>query len=234
MLTLITCTGDRPVSFKLLEQFIAKQTFQKYRWLVIDDGIEPTNCSMGQEYTRNWPRKNNKHSLMNQLKYLHTCYIINTPILFIEDDDWYGREYLDTMNALLRYYDLVGTIPARYYSLEKQGYKIFNNKKHASLAQTGISSNIWKNIDTLLEGDCYLDLRLFAQKFNTCLLPTIVPMHVGLKQLPTGRKGLTNYQITPSDKRIRYRYIRDKNYEKLIEWVGAEDTKLILSTYGVK
>ena len=54
-LTILTCTGDRPEQFRHCEVYVARQTLQATRWIVVDDGRTPTVVTMGQSVIRRSP-----------------------------------------------------------------------------------------------------------------------------------------------------------------------------------
>ena len=56
VITLITPTGDRHEAFALCEKWIGRQSYiGQIQWVVVDDGHEPTETTLGQEVLRPEP-----------------------------------------------------------------------------------------------------------------------------------------------------------------------------------
>lgn len=103
--TLITPTGDRPEAWALCEKWMARQTRQPDRWLVGDDGEEPTVFTMGQQVHRvaSLPKGSKKARVRRNFAQLlgHCPVSYDDVIVSIEDDDWYAPTYIEEMVAAL-------------------------------------------------------------------------------------------------------------------------------------
>lgn len=146
MLNLITLTGDRQWAFDLCEQYMARQTIKWGRWIVVDDGKEPTKCSLDQVYLRLdpglSPRESFRQNMLNALTRLGNLGRSNKRqpedrVLFIEDDDWYSRWHIENVNSYLDRASIAGECHAKYYNVYHRKYYVHPNTSHASLCQTG-------------------------------------------------------------------------------------------------
>src|SRR5690606_28895711 len=102
MITLLTCTGDRPLLFQRLERWMARQTVPWTHWIVVDDGVRPTRCTLGQRSIRlpagsapSVSFAKNLAAAFDELSNLADSEFV----CFIEDDDWYAPDYLASMLA---------------------------------------------------------------------------------------------------------------------------------------
>jgi hypothetical protein len=231
MITIITPTGDRPEAFELTRKWIFKQTKQPDQWLVIDDGKVPLPVHLrnGLEYVRRVPQENEGHTLtLNMRKSL--TYIKGDIILIVEDDDWYGPTYVETMSNLLNNYDLVGERFARYYYLPAMKYRRIGNDRHASFCQTGFTRKLLPLFESCLPGDPYIDARLWASVISGSYLITDTEdakkLHCSFKGLK-GRHGIG----TGHNENARY-YNTDVGLEFLVKWVGEENARIYMGHVG--
>jgi glycosyltransferase involved in cell wall biosynthesis len=228
-ITCITPTGDRLEAFALTRKWMASQTMQPDQWLVIDDGKTPLpeHLKEGLDYFRRVPKEREGHTLTLNMK-AALPYIKGEIILIIEDDDWYGPEYIKTMYEHLLNHDLVGEGCARYYHAKAQKYYRVNNKEHASFCQTGFTRKIMPLFEKSIEGDPYIDMRFWLHNarehaFLFYDIEDKLQLHCSLKGLK-GRAGIGTGHDTQS-----YYYKDDPNGEYLKKWVGEENAKLYLA-----
>lgn len=139
--TVITCTGDRPEAFILLNKWMNRQTKQPNQWIVVDDGESPI-MGIGQfEYVRRISETKFKHTLcLNMAEALER--IKYSKVLFMEDDDWYSPSYIEYMSKLLDKADLVGINRAVFYHPQNRTYIVKNPVKQPALFQTGMKNTI--------------------------------------------------------------------------------------------
>lgn len=139
MLTLITVTGDRHLSFAQCEKYMARQTVSAQRWIVVDDGNVPTAVTMGQDYHRLEPGQTSNESFRSNMTHaLNICRTgVSDRVLFIEDDDWYSRWHIEIMNHLLMVSSITGQARAKYYNAKQRKFQVMQNSQHASTAQMG-------------------------------------------------------------------------------------------------
>jgi len=151
-------------------------------------------------------------------------------VLIIEDDDWYGPKYISTMKDLLNSYDLVGEANARYYHLPTMKYSRIGNGTHASLCQTGFRKEILPIFEKCLDGDPYIDMRIWSRvpdkKFLISDDNDNLKLHCSLKGL-RGRKGIGSGHRSHS----RY-YKPDAGLRMLINWVGEENARIYVIIWG--
>jgi hypothetical protein len=231
MITAITPTGDRLEAFELTRKWIFSQTVKPDQWLVIDDGETPLPVLLREdlEYIRREPKANEGHTLTLNMKAV-LPYIKGDIILIIEDDDWYGPTYIDTMSKYLKTYDLVGESHARYYHLPMMKCRRIGNDTHASFCQTGFTKKILPIFEKCLEGNPYIDMRLWLSvKDNKYLITDIndtLKLHCSMKGLK-GRKGIGSGH----DKNAGY-YQLDSGLGNLIAWVGEKNAHIYMKHVG--
>lgn len=222
-ITLITATGDRPWAFSLCEKYVARQTKQDFHWIVVDDGKEPTQVTMGQQYIRLNPTDTVEASFRRNL--LTGLSAASTKrILFWEDDDWYSPWYVEEMSAMFDKAKIVGQGRCKYYHVRSGQYKIHPNTAHASLAQTGISGNV------IPIAKRYLETHPRPQQLDGALWKrSMIPEHdkfllgastllVSMKGVP-GRGGLG---IDHIPEKLDTGYRVDEDGSMLKRWLGDD------------
>lgn len=195
MLTLITPTGGRPEAFALCERWMAAQTVKWDQWIVVDDCDPPTPTTLGQTVIRPEPlwQPGDNTQARNLLAALPL--IEGDLIAIIEDDDWYGPRYLESIETYLQIFLAVGQIPACYYNVPASMWRNNKNDNHASLCQTAFHASELRNLEAVIHlAPKFIDLEFWhrerAIKEQTTLLYTPKhPLCVGMKGLP-GRDGI--------------------------------------------
>lgn len=229
MLSLITPTSDRPLAFALCERWMARQTYRgPMEWIVADDGIAPAPCAIAQIHLR---RPNNPDPRASFCGNLVAAleHATGDKILFIEDDDWYARDYLEFACGLLDEAEIAGEGNARYYHVPTRRWQTCGNRDHASLCQTGIRRDL---VAPLLElarraDTTFIDLRLWSELsagLHRILLPE--SLHAcGMKGLP-GRGGIGIGHRPEPDLPV------DLDGRQLAAWIGAFDADIYFSKFG--
>jgi len=231
MITCITPTGDRPEAFKLTRKWIFSQTRKPDQWIVIDDGKKSMSKELQSdlEYVRREPKDGEGHTLVLNMKEA-VKHIKGDMILIIEDDDWYGPKYIETMESKLQIYDLVGEMLARYYHLVAMKYRRIGNTQHASFCQTGFTKRLLPTFISCLDGDPYIDARLWAAvKENKFLINDgndELKLHCSLKGL-RGRKGIGSGHNVDAGY-----YNVDVGLFYLVKWIGEENARLYMKHVG--
>lgn len=210
-ITALTCTGDRPVCLNLLSKWIANQTMPIDQWLVIDDGKGPFIPSLNCDYVYRKPNDGEGQTLNLNLQEA-LPHIKGDIIFFMEDDEYYAKDYVKTMVEKIQDYMIVGICKSKYYHLPTRTYFAHHNYSHASLAQTAIAKAALPVLKEVLDGDAFIDIRLwnnlcngnpetkqFVKNFNhqgTVINNQAVLfddgkdyLYVGMKGMP-GRKGI--------------------------------------------
>lgn len=157
----ITVTGDRQEAFSLCRLWMHKQTVHPDRWIVVDDGHEPLrHIPPTCEYLRREPQADDpKHTMILNLKECISL-IDKGNIFFIEDDEYYAPNYIETMCSYLETYDIVGIGRSKYYHM-RGGWIRHMNLGHASLAETAFRGFLLERFKQLLTGNSFLDIRLW-------------------------------------------------------------------------
>ena len=162
LLTLITPTGDRPEAFALCEEWIRKQRYcGKYEWIVVDDGQQPTECTMGQHYIRRQPSEG--HTLCANLR-AALPHVNGQRLLIIEDDEYYGPDYLSTMMAQLLFADIVGERASKYYFVQERKWIQYPSWHHVALCRIGMTSAVYPELQRAVDDSDHrsVDLRLWS------------------------------------------------------------------------
>jgi hypothetical protein len=199
---------------------MSRQTFRDFHWIVVDDGLIPTKMNMDQEYYRLEPESGDGTTYPRNLE-LALKGVKTDLILFIEDDDWYDRAYVNIMRDHLGLFDLVGDIPSIYYHVSIPAWMLMNNKNHASLCQTGMNRKLIPLLEKILERrSAGIDINLWRSWKGKKILmrPTECwPLCVGMKGLP-GRSGIGIGHKNHKN------YKRDEGHVKLRELIGSDIT----------
>jgi glycosyltransferase involved in cell wall biosynthesis len=216
--TLITCTGGRSLAFRFCEKWIRRQTYRgEVQWIVVDDCEPETMLDMGQEQIRPTPFwRPGKVTLSRNLA-AALPHVRHEKILFIEDDDWYGPEYVAHMVEALDQAPLAGQTPSRYYNVAARKWRLYEGGRHASLCQTGIRTNLLPDLHAALRTGA-IDMHLWARAGTLGLLWQAMDV-VGIKGMP-GRKGI-GVGHRPSEK-----WHDDLDLQQLTAWIGAQDAGL--------
>ncbi len=242
MITLITCTGHRPIAFKLCVEHVTAQTYAgRIQWIVINDDtksadLKPLLTGLDKRFTpelyqgpENWrpgvsTLKGNMEQAFKNVK--------GSRIFFIEDDDYYSPQYLSIMNGWLDQADVVGESNACYYNLKVPGWRRMQNYQQASLAQTGVKAEHLGLVKAACSMNGNIDGNLWelAHKQGLrCMLAADFKLSVGMKGLP-GRPGLGIGHVFQG-------YLTDPNLAMLRKWLGDDAlkyTKLMQELYARK
>lgn len=217
-ISIITPTGGRPEAFRLCENFIQNQTVKPTEWIVVDDCLPRTPCTMGQKYIRgprNWEPDVNtqRFNLEAALKE------VTGEILFLlEDDDYFAPNYIEVFLTYLKEAHIVGLSNSRYYNLKVPGWKIMQNYAHASLSQTAIRASLYPSLmKSINSGELYFDVHLWRQVRDSetpMLLLGNSSLGLGIKGMP-GRGGITGYHRSKD-------FYLDSDFTVLKKWVGRD------------
>jgi len=220
--TVITPTGDRPEALALLRRWMATQTRQADQWIIIDDGTKPVKAKKfpGAKVIRRNPRKDDPACTLGENLRVALPHIAHEKVLVMEDDDWYGPDYIATMADLLEDHELVGISGTKYYHPGIPGYREMGRGDHASLSQTAFRKSLLPELEKAIPFDnslpdypeCSVDMRLWARaNGNSRLVPGAdMQLHCSIKGMP-GRGGAG----VGHDKRF---YTPDKDLTKFQEW----------------
>jgi len=229
VLSLITPTGGRPAAFRLLERYIADQTYTgMVEWIVVDDGPAPMTIT-GPKLIRAprvirrepcWTPRGGPTLVANLAAGLREAR--GEKILFIEDDECYLPRYLENMEAALDRHQIAGQVPARYYNVRTRTYRVLSNETHASLCQTGIRRELVEPFLGMLQAlpNPFLDIPLW-RRFGPDGLSFGAADVVSIKGMP-GRPG-----IGAGHRPSGVSWNRDPDCVELRSWVGTRYTEYL-------
>jgi len=163
-LSLLTCHCDRPEAFALCERWMARQSRGWHQWIVMDDGLRRQPVTMGQEY-HYVPWMRGKGSLARKVRYvLDRGLLTGDALVFIENDDWYGPDYLQWLASALEMDSLVGEGSALYYNVRARWWSECGNFQHASLCSTALARFGWSYLHRLIAYDDnpFIDAQLWG------------------------------------------------------------------------
>lgn len=222
----VTPTGDREDSFKELIICMNKQHIKPDNWIIVDDGRTPMSKDMlstievPYTYIRETPMS--EHSLSRNMR-TALQHITEGDIIIIEDDEWYGQDYIQQRSSELDSVCLTGDLYRYRYSLSNGGtWGISRNSRFSCLHSTAFRSDILpvvkKAIGTSNRHD--VDVRIWDAVKNENTIPYMLyhntkPYMVTLKAWPNGRAGTMNLHRRPLGN-------KDSECSKLMEWVGED------------
>jgi len=224
LVTLITCTGNRPDAWELCQKFMFRQTIFKQlnvEWLVVDDGDTAVKLQSSVQRLirgpKTWEEGINTHRLNMDLA-LATAK--GEFIFVVEDDDFYKPNYLEVMLELLQHFEVVGEGNAKYYNVSVPGYKTMHNREHCSLCQTALRASqkdrLYKAVNS---GELFFDIvfwrSVIEDEVSSCIF-TDKDLCIGMKGLP-GRTG-----IGVGHRKEKKDFYFDPKYKKLVEWLGQD------------
>jgi glycosyltransferase involved in cell wall biosynthesis len=162
-ISVITCTGDRPLAFSLCQKWIEQQTVKPNQWIIIDDGfipmIKPDLPYV--VYIRREPKPSDiKPTMILNIKQALKL-LTGDKIIFMEDDEYYTSKYIEEMSKRLDQYEIVGIGRSKYYMIGSNSYHHHANMGHASLAQTAFTKAFMSDFLNVLEGNSFIDIRLW-------------------------------------------------------------------------
>jgi glycosyltransferase involved in cell wall biosynthesis len=238
-LSIITPTGDRYESLRLLFKFLMNQTFFASGgladWIVVDDGETDAAARAVSEFSdsdlanlgiqvfhiqaRGQKYLKGPRSLgANMLHGLDLA--TSSKILVMEDDDCYLPGYLDDMFRRLEGSWAVGTVWQKYYHLPSRSYRIFRNRGSA-LCSTGFAEALKPDMKAaakhcLSSGckglDAFFWSRLMRSGRKLDIFEPEQDLMIGMKGMP-GRSGIG---VGHRPKKFK----KDPNLSILREWVG--------------
>ena len=196
--TVITPTGDRPECLELLRQWVAHQTRQPDQWLIVDDGKNPVQAVPEAHVVHRLRQADDLGCTLGKNLEMAMRFVKHNKIIIMEDDDWYGPDYLKTMASLLDDHELVGIWGTNYYNPKLPGYMKMGRNDHASMSQTGFRKSFIPKLLRAIPGDCSVDFRIWFSFENGKYIegkPTghLIPgegkyLHCSMKEMP-GRPG---------------------------------------------
>lgn len=132
-------------------------------------------------------------------------------IAFIENDDWYSPQYLETMAhywTLFKEPQLMGTDYTIYYHLKLRAWFHIPHPRRASAMNTLIKPDLW--IDWPVDNEPYTDIAIWKQ-MPGCLFKPQHPIALGMKHGEGLCGGITHIN----------RFNRFKNTDYDFEWLKS-------------
>lgn len=228
VISVITPTGDRPEAFALCEKWVAHQDFLKsnvqWEWLVADDGQVPMTCTMGQIKV---PVSVSNSLVSTQFKNLTALlsYAKGDFIIIVEDDDYYGPQHFTSLLFALNHASLAAEYPTRYYNVKTRTYRVWDNKLHASLCQTGFRKEVIPEVIDICNQEKWIDITLWNTFSGRRLLYEAGNV-VGIKGMP-GRPGISHAH---SGRGVGWR--SDLDLVTLAQWIGKDSE--VYKPYAVR
>ena len=236
-ISVITPTGGRSLAFELCELCMSKQTIQPYEWIVVDDYIVPTQCTMGQKVIRRQPFwKTGQMTLQKNL--LEALKVVTGDIIFIiEDDDWYSPNYIENMVKKIETLSegkpignsslLIGEGVSLYYNIRNYTYYYFNNMSYSSLFQTAFTKDLIPQINNLLikyMDNLYFDGCLWKdlEHCNKIVFLTKSPWSIGMK----GLRGKRFMHTFGHNKELSF--LDEKHFYFLEKMIGKTDAEIYM------
>jgi hypothetical protein len=224
MLIALTPTGMRPEALKLCREYLSRQNLSTPRlWLVIDDGPQESSITTLKNDWDTvilrpghvWSASTNTQSrnILAGLDWINAQNIDDVQIAIIEDDDWYGPDWLAFVQAALSEVDLIGEDKARYYNVQYRLYNRLDNIHHASLRASAVTRNGIAALRAACEtGLPLIDLEIWKSDISKRLVEST--MTVGIKGMP-GRPGIAEGHHDNFGK-------QDLDCSVLMDWIGAD------------
>jgi hypothetical protein len=224
----ITPTGDRPEALALLRRWVSRQIRQPDQWLIVDDGQVPVDAARfpGATVIRREPQADDPPCTLGKNLAAALALVAHDKVIVMEDDDWYGPEYIETLAGLLDVHELAGIWGTKCYHPGVPGWKDMGREDHASLSQTGFRKSLIPDVFEAIPGDgklpdCSVDLRLWwnHNQGRGFLLPGADRrLHCAIKGLP-GRAGAG----CAHERRL---FQVDSDLKKFREWCDDPDIYL--------
>ena len=115
MISLITCTGNRPEAFALCEQYMLRQTYEgEVQWIIVNDCMERGVFPLPKK-KKGWivqlyhgpmkwePGINTQRPNMDAALQV----VLGKKILIIEDDDFDDEDVSESPNFVIKHYKVI-------------------------------------------------------------------------------------------------------------------------------
>jgi len=222
MITVITATGDRHLTFELSQRWMENQTVKPDEWIVIDDGSECVRLTYKGNVRHVIRKKQEDEPKFTMLLNLEEAIknINGDKIIIWEDDEYYAPNYIEVMSKKLDEFELVGIGESKYYHITGKYFRHVNKEK-SSLAQTSFRNSLLPQFTKILDfckqtGNMYLDMKLWKANITVSkhiFFDNEASLYCGIKGME-GRKG-----IGWAHEEKLYRMSEDVNNEVLKQWV---------------
>jgi len=226
-LVVITPTGGRHQSFKMLAECVRRQTYTgPVRWIVIDDCDPETEIpKVPPNWEVEWIRPEHRWSKgrNTQRRNLRIALRRVRPddkVTCFEDDEHIAPQWLETLSKALDRHDLVGQKLCRKYNVKHRRALEINHPTRASLACTGMKGKALRMFRELcIQGPVILDGPLWQYTGSKALIGGAYV--TGIKGVP-GRGGID------SGHKAKFGDREDPDGALLRSWIG-DDAEVYLS-----
>jgi hypothetical protein len=201
---------------------MSRQSLAWTNWIVVDDGVEPTRCTLGQRYVRLPSGLKPAESFANNMETAlreHSRLGDSEYVFVIEDDDWYGPNHIASLFIALLNADLAGEPRAPFYNVPYRCHSTCGNNHYAALCATAFRASLIPQILPLMDpNDTELDRRIWEQ--TRCSKHLQSTRHcVGLKG-QGGRPGLCSGHVPIG-------YTPDPDGRVLRKWIHTDADEVL-------
>lgn len=197
-LYVITPTGDRDAAIRLCIRHMNRQTRKPDRWIIVDDGVSGAleelsrNIEVPHEVVRLPPMKG--HSLVRNMRAGLERVPDDAMLCIVEDDDWYGRDYLEHMAAALERSPAAGTWGCFTYNVARRcfmhGARVNRHVALHGLAVSGAALAHFRRV--VAEARGYSLDRYFCRGWTGGFSYSYCAPVVHIAGIPCARRGTTS------------------------------------------
>lgn len=195
---LLTPTSGRPQHLRMVNYYLGEAPWDS--WVVATDCPEDEATNTGQNIVRRQRAEpeNTNTVVQNVLAGLDVI-PINSKVIIIEDDDYYGEGYVELMSDMLDHVDLVGIDRYWIYNLAFRKKMFRNISDSCPLAATSFNytPSIKEQLarigeDCIRRGDPYLDASIWnGLAADRAIVTLSKRLFVQFKNYGTGKPGVT-------------------------------------------
>jgi hypothetical protein len=245
----VTPTGGRPEAFEFCVAYMVRQTYiGDVDWIIAHDidmpelsatAIMPTNWRVHPVRAPwTWAEGMNTQAALMALGLRRAMEhgAGQRPVLIVEDDDFYPKQYLRRMADAFRRVSpacgAVGYIRTTYYNVHNRTWRAMHNHQHASLCETGV---IGSAVDMLLRicdqrarnphRKGFLDIDLWAGVHQVRRKDAVHFMEAKPGLRPVGIKGMPGRPGIGSGHRPNGKWTADHDLTWLREHIGFADAE---------
>ena len=226
-LTVITATRDRPGGLSLCEEWLSRQTFKDFEWIVVDDG----DVKAGKpELCTNYIERPASDAGMTYIQNLQEALPhARAPVVaLVEDDAWREDTYLQKLMDGLEGHDMCFTAGFRLYNVKNRTYQDRTDDPKRILAKrSGVGSlnAVFKGralnmLHQVVASGKFQARAFYRDLWARCSLNCVRTEMVEIKGISGRTFGARHTKIVGAP---------DPTVRVLQDWVGAEATRRILA-----
>ena len=222
-LTVVTCTGGRPELFALCRKWVLRQTWQPDRWLVTYDTGDAPHAPEADVVAipKSYPPPSEGHSWANRaLLFALSQVEPGHDVVVMEDDDWYGRRYIE---------DVLGAARASDFGVAQQRcYRMFHlpSRRYAECRTDGEHPGPVEGL-LVFTARRHADVQTWVAQLNRPVLGSVAVDTDQIAQIKgvgfglPGRTGATRKHIT-GHRKLRG-MLADSDFSLFRSTLGADD-----------